>query len=98
MQLTGASISPGPDYLLVENVAVLPAFQGRRYGRRLMKHAEALAASLGLPEMRLYTNKDFAGNVRLYLSLGYPVDREEAFMGGITGYLSKRIASQGIMK
>ena len=58
-------------YLLIENVAVLPSFQGRRYGHRLMMHAETVAASLGLPEMRLYTNKLFAGNVQLYRALGY---------------------------
>ncbi|HLB97049.1 MAG TPA: GNAT family N-acetyltransferase, partial [Acetobacteraceae bacterium] len=33
------------DHLLIENVAVAPAFQGRGYGRRLMAHAEALARS-----------------------------------------------------
>src|ERR1700759_2328098 len=52
--------------LLIENVAVAPAFQGRGLGRRLMAHAEALAATAGLREMRLYTNKRFAENIRLY--------------------------------
>src|SRR3954468_6900530 len=32
-----------PDHLLIENVAVAPAFQGRGLGRRLMAHAERLA-------------------------------------------------------
>lgn len=49
---------PAADHLLIENVAVLPALQGRGLGRRLMAHAEALAVSLGLREMRLYTNKE----------------------------------------
>jgi ribosomal protein S18 acetylase RimI-like enzyme len=80
---------PQADHLLIENVAVLPSLQGRGLGRRLMACAEALAISLGLPEVRLYTNKDFATNVRLYLGLGYRVDREEPFMGGITVYMSK---------
>src|SRR5438128_8341910 len=40
---------PAADHLLVENVAVLPAFQGRGFGRRLMVHAETLARSLALP-------------------------------------------------
>ena len=80
---------PQANHLLIENVAVLPALQGRGLGRRLMAHAEALAISLGLSEIRLYTNKDFAANVRLYLRLGYRVDREEPFMGGTTVYMSK---------
>jgi ribosomal protein S18 acetylase RimI-like enzyme len=80
---------PQADHLLIENVAVLPALQGRGFGRRHIAHAEALAVSLRLPEMRLYTNKDFATNIRLYLGLGYRVDREEPFMGGTTVYMSK---------
>jgi GNAT superfamily N-acetyltransferase len=82
---------PATDHLLVENVAVDPAFQGRGYGRRLMAHAEVLARSLGVTELRLYTNKAFAANVQLYLGLGYGIDREEAFMGGVTVYMSKRL-------
>ena len=40
------------DHLLIENLAVAPAFQGRGYGGLLLDHAEHLAASLGLPELR----------------------------------------------
>ena len=38
------------DHLLIANVAVSPAFQGRGYGGLLLDHAEHLAALLGLPE------------------------------------------------
>ena len=72
---------PQADHLLIENVAVLPALQGRGLGRRLMAHAEALAISLELPEMRLYTNKHFATNIRLYLAVGYRVGSREALHG-----------------
>ena len=82
---------PAADHLLIENVAVAPAFQGRGYGRRLMAHAEQLAVSLGRTEMRLYTNKMFDTNVLLYRSLGYRVDREETFSGGVVVYMSKAI-------
>jgi ribosomal protein S18 acetylase RimI-like enzyme len=57
---------PAADHLLVENVAVAPAFQGRGHGRRLLAHAERLAAWLGVPQVWLYTNKAFEENVRLY--------------------------------
>lgn len=86
---------PEADHLLIENIAVLPPFQGRGLGRRLMAHAEAVTRSLGLPEMRLYTNRDFAANVRLYLGLGFRIDREEPFMGGLTVYMSKPVAPVG---
>jgi len=82
---------PEAAHLLVENVAVLPALQGRGYGRRLLAHAEAVAVSLGLSVMRLYTNPLFAGNVQLYSRLGYQVDREEPFKGGVTVYMSKQL-------
>ncbi len=82
---------PEADHLLIENVAVLPAFQGQGHGRRLLARAEAVAASLGLSALRLYTNPLFAGNVQLYGRLGYQVDREEPYKGGVTVYMSKQL-------
>jgi GNAT superfamily N-acetyltransferase len=82
-----------PDHLLIENVAVAPDSQGRGLGRVLMAHAEDLAAALGLVELRLYTNQRFAENIRLYLSLGYRIDREEPIAtGGVVTHMSKRLA------
>jgi len=81
----------GNDHLLIENIAIAPAFQGHGHGRYLLGHAEALAASLRLPELRLYTNKAFAWNVEFYGRHGYAVDREEPFMGGFTVYMSKPV-------
>jgi ribosomal protein S18 acetylase RimI-like enzyme len=80
------------DHLLVENLAVAPAFQGRGLGRRLLAHAERLAASEGFGEVRLYTNKLFAANLQLYAKLGYRVTREEIFAnGGIAVHMSKPV-------
>jgi len=77
-------------FLLIENVAVLPEFQGRGFGRRLLAGAEARAAAMGLAGTRLYTNSLFKANVRLYLSLGYAVEREEALNGGVAVHMVKR--------
>jgi GNAT superfamily N-acetyltransferase len=85
---------PEADHLLIENVAVSPAFQGRGLGRKLMAHAEQVAATLGHSEVKLYTNKLFAENVGLYQKLGYGVDREEAWTGGIIVHMSKTVHSQ----
>ena len=82
---------PKADHLLIENVAVSPPFQGRGLGRKLMAHAEKVAVSLGFSEIKLYTNKLFAENVQLYGKLGYRVDREEEFKGGVAVHMSKRI-------
>jgi GNAT superfamily N-acetyltransferase len=70
------------DVLLVENVAVSPAVQGRGLGSRLMAHAETIARALGRPRLRLYTNRRFEANVRLYLALGYTIDGETDLGGG----------------
>jgi GNAT superfamily N-acetyltransferase len=82
---------PEPDCLLIENVAISPAHQRRGHGARLVAHAEQLAASLGYRRTRLYTNKLFDGNVRLYARLGYRIDREEPVRGGTVVHMSKAL-------
>lgn len=82
---------PQPGHLLIENVAVAPAFQGRGLGRMLMAHAEQIAAAGGYGRIKLYTNRMFAANVTLYARLGYAVDREEVSALGTTVYMSKRV-------
>jgi ribosomal protein S18 acetylase RimI-like enzyme len=62
---------PADDHLLVENVAVEPAHQGRGAGGALLDHAERTAVERGLPELRLYTNAAMTENRRLYAHLGY---------------------------
>jgi GNAT superfamily N-acetyltransferase len=69
------------DHLLVVNVAVHPAFQRQGYGTRLMGLADDLAAAAGLPRLRLYTNKKYTANLRLYGALGYRVEREALYDG-----------------
>jgi ribosomal protein S18 acetylase RimI-like enzyme len=59
------------EHLLVENVAVSPALQGRGIGRQLLAFAEDEARRLDLPALRLYTNARMTRNVALYESLGY---------------------------
>ncbi|MBZ5611710.1 MAG: GNAT family N-acetyltransferase [Acidobacteriia bacterium] len=83
------------DHLLIENVAVAPEWQRRGLGRKLLNHAERLAASLGFQETRLYTNQLFAENVQLYRKLGYRIDREEKFERGVAVHMSKRIVPSG---
>ncbi|MBX9702357.1 MAG: GNAT family N-acetyltransferase [Acetobacteraceae bacterium] len=82
---------PAPDHLLIENIAVAPAWQGRGLGRRLLAHAETVAASLGVTEMRLYTNQRFAANIALYQRCGYVVTREEVLPHGVATHMAKRL-------
>lgn len=78
--------------VLIENVAVEPRFQKRGYGKRMVAHAEHLAAQAGLSVVRLYTNSLFKENLRLYASLGYDVEREEALNGGVAIHMLKRVS------
>ena len=89
----------GNGHLLVVNVAVHPAFQGRGFGTTLLKRADTIAAGAGLTRLRLYTNKKYTANLRLYGSLGYRVEREEPYDGpgrtlddDITVHMVKAIA------
>jgi ribosomal protein S18 acetylase RimI-like enzyme len=60
-----------PGYLLLDNVAVLPATQNRGVGRQLLGLAEEHARSLGLAEIRLYTNEAMTENLAYYARHGY---------------------------
>lgn len=80
---------PDDGWLLIVNVAVAPAFQRQGLGVRLLTWAEILAETSGLDGTRLYTNALFAENLRLYATLGYRIDREEALNGGVAVHMSK---------
>jgi ribosomal protein S18 acetylase RimI-like enzyme len=82
---------PRTDHLLIENVAVSPSFQGRGFGRRLMAHAEQLAAASGFGELRLFTNKRFTENIGFYSKLGYRIYREEEYKGGAVVHMNKSL-------
>jgi len=82
-----------PDHLWIENVAVAPERQGQGFGRRLLDHAEALAAERGAPLIRLLTNEAFASNIALYRKSRYVVTRTEPFMGGVTVHMHNDLAS-----
>jgi GNAT superfamily N-acetyltransferase len=79
------------EHWLIENLAVHPDFQGRGFGKRMLAHAEYRAAEANMVEMRLYTNKLFAENIRFYLAHGYKIDREEPCKDGFITHMSKVI-------
>jgi ribosomal protein S18 acetylase RimI-like enzyme len=79
------------DFLLIINVAVAPGSQRRGYGKRLLNHAEELAACSGCKGTRLYTNKLFGENLSLYAALGYRVEREEELNGGVAVHMTKAL-------
>ena len=82
-------------HLWVENVAVALDVRGVGFGRVLIDHAEAVARDLGLAEIRLLTNADFAANLAFYQHLGFLEDRREPFRGGETVYFRKLLTKMG---
>ena len=80
-----------PDHLFIENVAVAPPRQGQGFGRHLMAHAEGKARTLNLFALRLVTNAAFASNVQLYRDIGYRVESQEAFLGGVAVHMHKAL-------
>src|ERR1035441_10801987 len=70
------------DHLLVENIAVRPAAQGRGAGSQLLALAEEQARELGYAEIRLYTHEAMTENIAYYPRRGYA----ETHRGGQDGY------------
>ncbi len=60
-----------PDHLLLENVAVAPAAQGRGIGAGLLALADDQARQLQRREIRLYTNQAMTENLAYYPRHGY---------------------------
>jgi GNAT superfamily N-acetyltransferase len=84
--------------LLVVNLAVSPPFQGQGLGSRLLEAAEERAKARRCVRVRLYTNKRFEENVRLYRRRGYDVDREEpAGSLGVRVHMSKRVGPAEVL-
>jgi len=64
-------LEPAPDYLLLDNIAVAPGWQGRGVGRILLAFADSEAQRAGYPELRLYTHELMHENIALYARLGW---------------------------
>ena len=58
-------------YLLIENIAVIPAEQEHGVGGRLLGRAELDATEAGLGELRLYTNEAMTENLTYYPHHGF---------------------------
>ena len=78
-------VIPESSYLLIENVAVLPEWHGKGIGGLLLGHAETIARSLRLNELRLYTNAMFSSNISFYTHRGFEEFQREqhAKWGGV---------------
>jgi ribosomal protein S18 acetylase RimI-like enzyme len=60
-----------PGHLLIDNVAVAPAAQGRGLGPTLLAEAEREARRRGLALLRLYTHAKMVANIARYRRAGF---------------------------
>jgi ribosomal protein S18 acetylase RimI-like enzyme len=58
-------------YILLDNVALLPEYQGRGFGKQLIAFAEHYSSENNYDEIRLYTNVKMVENIKFYHKLGY---------------------------
>jgi ribosomal protein S18 acetylase RimI-like enzyme len=68
------------ELLGIANIAVLPAQQGKGYGRLLLAFAEEEAKRRGYGEIRLYVNALMTENIAIYHHVGY--EEVERFQRG----------------
>ena len=78
--------------VLLDNIAVHPAAQGRGLGRRMIELAESAARRWGYSEIDLYTHVLMVENLALYLRLGYEEIDRRTERGFDRVYLRKRLA------
>jgi len=82
---------PGPDALLLDNVAVAPRAQGCGIGRALICFAETTARARGYDVIELYTNAAMVENIALYQRLGYTETRRATEKGFARIYMRKTL-------
>ena len=85
-------LMPQSDHLLLANIAVAGAHQGKGFGRNLLAFAEDEARRQGLFEMRLYTADAMHENIALYTRIGYTEMERKTVEGIARVYMSKRIS------
>lgn len=73
-----AVLEDAADHLMIFSLAVRPEAHGGGIGRWMLGFAESRARSLGVGEMRLYTNGKMVRNIRVYREAGFAeVGRKE---------------------
>ena len=83
------------DAILLDNIAILPAAQGRGLGRALIAHAEAETRRRGHGLLRLYTHVLMTENIRLYGRLGFRETGRGEEKGFERVYMAKAVAGPG---
>jgi GNAT superfamily N-acetyltransferase len=84
-------LEQGPHGLLLDNIAVLPRWQGRGFGRALIGFAEAETRRRGFGEIHLYTHALMSENIALYRHIGFVETHRVSEKGYNRVYMTKRL-------
>ena len=79
--------------ILLDNVAVDPAYQGHGIGRQLMAFAENTASALGHKKLNLYTHIVMVESFEIYKHLGY-FETERKTVNGYQRIYMKKILEE----
>ncbi len=91
-QVVGLIVLMEKEYgILLDNMAVHPAYQGKRLGRRLMAFAEREAPQRGFNELHLYTHEKMSENLKIYEKLGFVETARRSEGGYERVYMKKYI-------
>lgn len=80
--------------MLLDNVAVHPAYQGRGLGHQLITLAEDEARRQGHTDIQLYTHEKMTENIAMYRKLGYREVERRIEAGYRRVYLSKQLSQR----
>lgn len=69
------------DHLVLRNLAVLPASQGKGYGGLLINFVEREAKCRGFYEVHLWTREEMKENIKYYRAIGYCLNGRESLDG-----------------
>ena len=105
-QLFAAAMGPAPagalvlvdepgGVLLLDSIAVDPAWQGTGIGRAMLRWVDDEAARRGCAAVRLYTNEKMVRNVSLYERAGFRETHRLEDGGRRRVFMAKRIGGSG---
>lgn len=80
-----------PPRLFIENIAVLPDFQGRGIGKQLLDMSERVAKTNQCCVLSLYTNTAMTENISWYQSIGFQTTETKVVDGYHRVYMEKQI-------
>ena len=77
--------------ILMDNVAVLPKYQGKGLGHRLIQLAETHALEQGFKYLDMYTHELMTENIEMYKRLGYVETKRCIEKGYRRVYMRKKL-------